>query len=92
MNIVVIFEIVEYFKKEIGYEILFMMFFVGENFNVIRVGIYVDGFMKDEEIYNIFDIGKILGRFFKVIIDVYLGIVGIVIWINRYFKDNGIDI
>jgi len=27
-----------------------------------------------------------------VIIDAYSGIAGIVIWINRYFKDSGIDI
>jgi len=35
---------------------------------------------------------KILGRPPKVIIDAYSGIAGIVIWINRYFKDSGIDV
>ncbi|ABP66343.1 pyruvate carboxyltransferase [Caldicellulosiruptor saccharolyticus DSM 8903] len=92
MNVAVISEIAEYFKKEIGYEIPPMTPFVGENFNATRAGIHADGLMKDEEIYNIFDTGKILGKPPKVIIDAYSGIAGIVIWINRYFKDSGIDI
>jgi len=58
MNVAVISEIADYFKKEIGYEIPPMTPFVGDNFNATRAGIHADGLMKDEEIYNIFDTGK----------------------------------
>ena len=55
-------EIGRYFRDEMGYDIPPMTPFVGENFNVTKAGIHADGLMKDEEIYNIFDTKKLLGR------------------------------
>lgn len=89
MRFEVIIEIVDYFEKEFDYEILLRMLFVGRVFNVIRVGIYVDGILKDEEIYNIFDIKKILNCLIVIVVDVYFGFVGIVVWINIYFRFEG---
>ncbi len=62
MDPTVITEIADYFRQEIGYEIPPMTPFVGKSFNVTRAGIHADGLLKDEEIYNIFDTRKILGR------------------------------
>ena len=55
MDPTVITEIAEYFKNNIGYKIPPMTPFVGRNFNCTRAGIHADGLLKDEEIYNIFN-------------------------------------
>ncbi|HHW48951.1 MAG TPA: 2-isopropylmalate synthase [Clostridiaceae bacterium] len=86
MEPTVITEIAEYFEKEIGYEIPPMTPFVGKNFNVTRAGIHADGLLKDEEIYNIFDTNKLLGRPVTVAISNVSGAAGIAYWINTYFK------
>lgn len=62
MEPAVITEIAEYYEREIGYRIPPMTPFVGRNFNTTRAGIHADGLLKDEEIYNIFNTGKILNR------------------------------
>lgn len=87
-------EIAEYFKNEIGYEIPPMTPFVGRNFNVTRAGIHADGLLKDEEIYNIFDTEKILGRPASVSIGKTSGLAGIAYWINNTYQlkgDNALD-
>ena len=66
--------------------------FVGENFNVTRAGIHADGLLKDEEIYNIFDTEKILGRPAAVSVDSHSGLAGIAYWINGYFRLKGEDV
>jgi isopropylmalate/homocitrate/citramalate synthase len=91
MDPTVITEIAEYFKKEMGYQIPAMTPFVGQNFNVTRAGIHADGLMKDQEIYNIFDTEKILGRPAVVSVDSHSGLAGIAFWINGYFRLNGDD-
>lgn len=82
----VITEIAEYFEKEIGYPIPFNTPFVGSNFNATRAGIHADGLLKDEEIYNIFDTGRILNRPATVIVDRFSGLAGIAYWINAYYR------
>ena len=86
MDTTVITEIAEYFKNEIGHTVPEMTPFVGRNFNVTRAGIHADGLMKDQEIYNIFDTEKILGRRPSVLIGKTSGLAGIAYWINDYYN------
>ncbi|MBQ8606423.1 MAG: 2-isopropylmalate synthase [Clostridia bacterium] len=89
MNPQAITEIAEYFKKEMGYDIPPMTPFVGRNFNVTRAGIHADGLLKDEEIYNIFNTEKILGRPASVMISKTSGLAGIAYWINQNYELTG---
>lgn len=91
MDPTVITEIAEYFKKEIGYEIPPMTPFVGRNFNVTRAGIHADGLMKDEEIYNIFNTERILGRPVSVMLGKSSGLAGIAYWINQNYHLTGAE-
>ncbi len=85
MDPTVITEIARYFRDEIGYDVPANTPFVGENFNVTRAGIHADGLMKDEEIYNIFDTKKILGRNPGVSVSKTSGAAGIAYWINEHY-------
>jgi isopropylmalate/homocitrate/citramalate synthase len=91
MDPTVITEIKEYFRKEMGYVIPPMTPFVGDYFNQTRAGIHADGLLKDEEIYKIFDTGKILNRPATVTISKTSGLAGIAYWINSYYKLTGTD-
>lgn len=94
MQLKVITEIAEYFRDEIGYNIPLKTPFVGSDFNVTKAGIHADGMLKDEEIYNIFNTDKILGRPIVVQINQYSGLAGIAAWINTYYRlkdDNKIN-
>lgn len=91
MDLSVITEIANYFEREIGYEIPPRTPFVGLNFNVTRAGIHADGLLKDQEIYNIFDTEKILGRPAAVAVDSHSGLAGIAFWMNGYFRLTGDD-
>jgi len=53
---------------------------------VTRAGIHADGLLKDEEIYNIFDTSKVLGRPPRVAVDKTSGTAGVSWWINTYFN------
>ncbi|HJY84783.1 MAG TPA: 2-isopropylmalate synthase [Candidatus Binatia bacterium] len=86
MDTSVITEIASYFEREIGYHIPANYPFVGRDFNVTRAGIHADGLLKDEEIYNIFDTSKILGRPPRVAVDKTSGTAGVSWWINTYFN------
>lgn len=86
MDLSAITEIAEYFENVIGYEIPPRTPFVGKHFNSTRAGIHADGLMKDQEIYNIFDTGKILNRPPLVCIDNFSGLAGITYWINTYYE------
>lgn len=86
MNLHVITELAEYFKKEMNYNIPERTPFVGSQFNVTRAGIHADGILKDEEIYNIFDTDKILDRPVVVAVNQYSGLAGIAAWINTYYR------
>ena len=89
MDLSAITDIARYFEEEIGYEIPPRTPFVGRNFNVTRAGIHADGLLKDEEIYNIFDTAKILGRPATVAVDMHSGLAGVAHWMNSYFRLSG---
>ena len=86
MDPTVITEIADYFTNEIGYKLPPMTPFVGRNFNVTRAGIHADGLLKDEEIYNIFNTEKLLGRPAMVAISKNSGLAGIAYWINQNYR------
>ena len=85
MDTTAITEIADYFHHEMGYNIPPMTPFVGRNFNVTRAGIHADGLMKDQEIYNIFDTERLLGRRPSVMIGKTSGLSGIAYWINDMY-------
>ena len=51
--------------------------------------IHADGLLKDEEIYNIFDTGKLLNRPPLVAINNISGVAGIAYWLNQYYNNTG---
>jgi citrate (Re)-synthase len=65
--------------------------FVGKHFNTTRAGIHAGGLRQDEQIYNIFNTEKLLGRSPKVAITDKSGVDGVTIWINEYFGLTGED-
>ena len=89
MELRAITEIAEYFENELDYVINERTPFVGRNFNSTRAGIHADGLLKDEEIYNIFDTEKILGRPVGVMIGEHSGAAGIAHWLNTHFTLRG---
>lgn len=86
MDPTVITEIADYYRNKIGYQIPPMTPYVGRFFNMTRAGIHADGLMKDEEIYNIFNTGKILNRKPSVLIGKSSGLAGIAYWINNNYN------
>jgi isopropylmalate/homocitrate/citramalate synthase len=78
----VITDIRNFFEHELGAKIPANYPFVGRDFNVTRAGIHVDGIIKNEEIYNIFDTGRILKRPIGVMITDKSGLAGIAHWVN----------
>ncbi|MEG1548254.1 MAG: 2-isopropylmalate synthase [Clostridia bacterium] len=89
MDLSVITEIAEYFENELDTRIPERTPFVGDSFNATRAGIHADGMLKDEEIYNIFDTEKILGRPPRVVIGEHSGAAGVAHWMNTRFKLKG---
>ena len=89
MDTLAITEIADYYRTELKYDIPPRTPFVGKDFNVTRAGVHADGLMKDEEIYNIFDTNKLLGRPPKVMISNTSGLSGIAHWINSEYKLSG---
>ncbi len=89
MDTMAITEIADYYRTELKYDIPVRTPFVGDNFNVTRAGVHADGLLKDEEIYNIFDTGTLLGRPPKVMVSNTSGLSGIAHWINTEYSLNG---
>ncbi len=79
-------ELADYVINEMDYHIPHNYPFVGKNFNVTRAGIHADGLVKNEEIYNIFNTGKILNRPIEIAITDKSGKAGLAHWVNAYFK------
>ncbi|MCR5563715.1 MAG: histone-lysine N-methyltransferase [Desulfovibrio sp.] len=75
-------EMAEYFEKELNYRIPFNYPFVGRDFNATSAGVHADGLTKNEEIYNIFDTERILGRPVPIIVTDKTGRSGVAYWIN----------
>ncbi|MDQ1237849.1 MAG: citrate (Re)-synthase, partial [Thermodesulfobacteriota bacterium] len=82
MDTLAIKEMAEYFEKELGHAIPDNYPLVGRAFNTTSAGVHADGVLKNEEIYNIFDTTKILGRPPGVNITDKSGMAGIAHWIN----------
>jgi hypothetical protein len=82
-------EMARYFERELEVHIPKSYPLVGENFNATSAGIHADGLLKNEEIYNIFDTEKILGRPVAVIISDKSGTAGIAHWINAHRELDG---
>ncbi|MDF2722487.1 MAG: pyruvate carboxyltransferase [Paenibacillus sp.] len=82
-------DIADYFERELGYAIPPMTPFVGKQFNVTAAGIHADGIVKNEEIYNIFDTDKLLGRPLGVLVTDKAGTAGVAHWVNRQLKQTG---
>ena len=89
MNLKMINDLAKFFEEELGYKISPKTPFVGTDFNVTKAGIHADGLLKDEEIYNSFDTGKILGRPPLVAINNYSGTASIAYFINSHFNIQG---
>jgi isopropylmalate/homocitrate/citramalate synthase len=87
----VITDIAHYFENDIGVKIPANLPFVGADFNVTRAGIHVDGLIKNEEIYNIFNTTKLLKRPIMLEITDKSGKAGIAHWINTNLELNGED-
>ena len=63
--------------------------FAGRNFNTTRAGIHADGLRREEQIYNVFDTTKLLGRPPRVAITDKSGTDGIAHWVNEFFGLKG---
>ncbi|MDI6759894.1 MAG: 2-isopropylmalate synthase [Candidatus Brocadiaceae bacterium] len=75
-------DIANYFRKEIGHHIPSNQPLVGAHFNVTLAGIHLDGLLKNEEIYNIFDTRKLLKIPPGVAVNDKSGVAGILHWIK----------
>lgn len=82
-------DMAEYFENEIEYHIPSNYPFVGTDFNATAAGLHLDGMLKNEEIYNIFDTDKILKRKPGIIITDKSGAAGITYWINSRLEREG---
>ncbi len=88
MDPTVIRDIADYYERELGYVIPDKTPFVGADFNMTRAGIHADGMMKDEEIYNIFDTGRILKSPPSVTISNTSGAAGVAVWLARHLDEE----
>jgi len=79
-------DIKNYYEQAIGERIPKNQPFVGSEFNLTRAGIHIDGILKSEEVYNIFNTEKILRRPLTVAVNEKSGTAGIAHWINSYFS------
>lgn len=85
----VITEIAQYAEREIGVNLPLNYPLVGMDFNATGAGIHIDGMIKSEEIYNIFDTEKILKRPLSIIITDKSGLAGIAYWVNIHLALTG---
>jgi isopropylmalate/homocitrate/citramalate synthase len=79
-------ELAKYANAELGFNIPTNYPLVGRDFNVTRAGIHADGLLKNEEIYNCFDTGKLLKRPIGVAITDKTGAAGIKHYIEERYE------
>jgi isopropylmalate/homocitrate/citramalate synthase len=84
MDTTVINEIAEYFREQIGVDIPANYPLVGADFNATSAGIHVDGVLKNEQIYNIFNTAKVLGRPLTVKVTDKSGVAGVTFWVKAH--------
>ncbi|MCL2389767.1 MAG: 2-isopropylmalate synthase [Elusimicrobia bacterium] len=92
MDLSVITEVANYFKKTLKYKIPANQPYVGAYFNMTRAGIHADGLLKEQEIYNIFDTQAILNRPPEVAITNMGGLASIAFWVSMHvpcFSESG---
>ena len=82
-------EAAEYFEREMDYRIPNNYPLVGRDFNATSAGVHVDGLIKNEEIYNIFDTKTILNRPLSIIITDKSGSAAIAHWVNQRLRLKG---
>ncbi len=85
VNYEAITELARYANAELGFNLPTNYPLVGKDFNVTRAGIHADGLLKNEEIYNCFDTGKLLNRPVGVAITDKSGAAGIKHFIEERF-------
>ncbi|MFH0823900.1 MAG: cache domain-containing protein [Pseudomonadota bacterium] len=87
-------ELAEYFELELGHHIPENYPLLGKSSNSTSAGVHADGVLKNEEIYNVFDTTKILGRPPLVNVTDKSGMAGVAHWINAHSdvpKEEKID-
>jgi isopropylmalate/homocitrate/citramalate synthase len=89
MDLRVITEIAEYYRRELKEEVPTRTPLVGDEFNTTAAGIHVDGMMKDPEIYNIFDTEALLNRPVGIKINDKSGAAGVAYWVNQFLGFAG---
>jgi isopropylmalate/homocitrate/citramalate synthase len=82
-------EIATYMRDECGVPIPATYPLLGSEFNVTRAGIHADGLLKDEEIYNVFDTKRLLGRPVGVGVNDKSGTAGVAFWVNQQLGLEG---
>ncbi len=85
----VISEIADFFEQELHYAIPHNYPFAGRDFNATSAGVHVDGILKNEEIYNIFDTTHLLNRPVPIVITDKSGRAGVAYWINHNLHLTG---
>jgi isopropylmalate/homocitrate/citramalate synthase len=90
INTLAITELADYMRS-IGLPIPDNYPFAGKSFNTTRAGIHADGLRQQEQIYNIFDTEKLLGKPPRVAITDKSGADGITHWVNEFFGLKGND-
>ncbi len=89
MDLTAITDMARYFEKEVNHRIPSYQPLVGRDFNVTSAGIHADGLLKNEEIYNIFDTARILGRPPAISINDKSGAAGVAHWLNQRLGRTG---
>ncbi|MDR1040502.1 MAG: histone-lysine N-methyltransferase [Deltaproteobacteria bacterium] len=89
VDLTAITEMAAYFESNLGVRIPPNYPLAGRDFNVTSAGIHADGLLKNEEIYNIFNTRKILGRPASITINDKSGAAGIVHWLNERLHLTG---
>jgi isopropylmalate/homocitrate/citramalate synthase len=84
-------DIAEYMRDECRVPIPASYPLLGADFNVTRAGVHIDGLLKDEEIYNVFDTARLLKRPIGVTINDKSGAAGIAYWLNSRYHLTGAD-
>jgi isopropylmalate/homocitrate/citramalate synthase len=82
-------DVAEYMRDACGVPIPANYPLVGADFNVTRAGVHIDGLLKDEEIYNVFDTERLLKRPIGVTINDKSGTAGIAYWLNSRYHLEG---
>jgi citrate (Re)-synthase len=89
LDTTVITDIAEYMQREMGIKIPANYPFAGAEFNATSAGVHVDGILKNQEIYSIFNTERFLKRPLSVVITDKSGVAGVVHWINTHLQLRG---